>query len=250
MVIPLRIDLSVGRRFGGRGVARSGLSRRLLWPALTTVVMLSITVGLGLWQLQRLEWKRGLLAEIDRGEAAAPVPLGPSPEAFTRVFIEGRFEPSTARYGAEVRSLRTSGPVMGARLITPLDRPGQDTVLVDRGWAPLDFDATPPTGPVRVEGYVRPPEHVGQLGIADDPAARRFYSLDPVAIGMALGLTREAPFTVVALGPPGTVPEPASSLPRPPNDHLTYAITWFGLSIVLVGVFAAYVRQTLGKVTT
>ena len=88
-------------------------------------------------------------------------------------------------------------------------------------------------------GYVRPPEHPRWFGATDDPAARRFFALDPAAIGAALGLAEVAPFTLVALGPAGGVPEPAQALPRPPNDHLGYAITWFGLA----GLLARRVRR-------
>ena len=206
--------------------------------------MLALTLSLGVWQLQRLSWKRGLLAEIDRGEAGSPVPLGANPVPFQRVRVEGRFMPGVARYGAEVRSSR-AGAAMGAHLLSPLAGPGADPVIVDRGWAPLGFDDAAPPGPVVVDGYVRPPEYPVRFGAADDPAARRFFALDPAAIGASLGLARVAPFVVVALGPQGVLPEPASALPRPPNDHLSYALTWFGLSATLAVVFAIHVRQTL-----
>lgn len=218
--------------------------RRLLWPALTTIPMLALGVGLGVWQLQRLAWKQDLLARIDRAEQAPPAPLAGVPEPFRRVVLQGRFLPLVAWYGAEVRSTR-DGAVMGAHLLSPVERPGMEPVIVDRGWAPTGFDPAPPPGPVTIEGYVRPPELPIRFGAADDPAARRFYALDPAAIGRALGLPQVAGFTVVALGPQGRLPEPAAALPRPPNDHLSYALTWFSLSLGLVVVFALYARQVL-----
>lgn len=218
--------------------------QRLFWPAVSTVAMLALTLSLGIWQLQRLAWKQGLLAEIDRGEQSAAVPLSDNPPAFGRVLVQGRFLPLVARYGAEVRSTR-AGAAMGAHLLSPMERADGPPVIVDRGWAPLDFDPTLPSGPLAIEGYVRPPEPPVRFGATDDPVARRFFSLDPAAIGAALGLTQVMPFTVVMLGPPGTFPEPAGVLPRPSNDHLFYAITWFSLALVLVVIFAVYVRQTL-----
>ena len=94
-------------------------------------------------------------------------------------------------------------------------------------------------------GYVRPADRAGWFSASDNPATRRFYTLDPAAIGAALGLDREAPFTVVALGPPNELPAPAQDLPRPPNDHFSYALTWFSLSVCLVLVFGAYFWRTL-----
>ncbi len=206
--------------------------------------MLALTLSLGFWQIERLAWKRGLLSEIERGEAMAPVSLGDDPPAFQRVTVAGRFRPGVVRYGAEVRS--AGGPaVMGAHLVSALERPGADPVIVDRGWAPLDAPAEPTPAAVEVVGYVRPPEHTPLFGPKDDPVGRRFFALDPAAIGASLGLVRVAPYTIVAMGPPGSMPEPATALPRPPNDHLSYAITWFALSAALVGVLAVYTRQTL-----
>ena len=207
--------------------------------------MLCLTLWLGTWQVQRLAWKTGLLAAIERGEAAPPAPLGPNPEPFAKVEAVGRLRDDLAAwYGSEVRSTR-GGPALGAQLLTPLEREGADAVLVDRGFVPQGVTIPPSLATVRIVGYVRPAEQQPAFGATDDPAARRFYALDPAAIGAALGIPRLAPFTLVALGPRGGVPEPAQTLPRPPNNHLGYALTWFGLAACLVGVFAVYARKVL-----
>lgn len=210
--------------------------------------MLALTVGLGVWQLQRLQWKTGLLAELERAEAAPPVPLSDAPPApFMKLAVTGHMRDDLAAYyGAEVRVL-AAGPAMGAQLVTPLERPGGDPVLVVRGWLPQGQAVPATPDPVTIVGYMRPPEHPARFGAKDDPAARRFFDLDPEAIGAALGLARVAPFTIVALGPPTAVPVPAQALPRPPNDHLLYALTWFGLAASLLGVFAAYVRKAVRR---
>ncbi len=221
--------------------------RRLLWPSLTTAVLLALAVGLAVWQVQRLAWKTALLAEIDRGEAAPAIPLPPDPRPFTKVRVSGTLRRDLAAlYGIEVRSTVT-GPVIGAFLLNPLERPGADPIIVNRGWVPTDAprDAVPVQA--TVEGYVRAPERPILFGAADDPAARRFYALDPAAVGASLGLPQVAPFTLVALGrvPPGTFPDPAEALPRPPNNHLVYALTWFGLAVTLLVMFSIFVRRTV-----
>ena len=205
--------------------------------------MLAITVGLGVWQVQRLHWKQELLAQIDQAEGAPPVALPAAPTPFEMVEVTGRMRDDLpAYYGSEVRST-TAGPMLGAQLLTPLERDGGAPILVDRGWLPEGAAIPRDGGEVRVVGYVRPPEPASWLAPKPDLSARRFWALDPAAIGAALGV-KLAPFTLVALGSGGT-PEPATSLPRPPNDHLGYALTWFGLAACLLGVFAAYVRRTL-----
>ena len=228
------------------GLRVEGAGKRLLVPAVATLAMLAILIGLGVWQLQRLQWKLGILAAIDRAEASPAIALPEHPVQFTKVRTEGSFlAGKQARYGAEVRDT-PAGPVLGSRVIEPLQRAGQEPVLVDRGWAP-DGAVVEPSGPVVVEGYVRTPDRPGLFSATDDPGKRQFYTLDPAKIGAALGLSREAPYTLVAMGPPGAVPSPATALPRPPNDHLNYALTWFGLALSLLVVFAAYCRKVLAR---
>jgi surfeit locus 1 family protein len=212
-------------------------------------VMLLILLGLGTWQVKRLAWKEGILAAIARAEAAPAVPLGPHPAPFAKVSATGRFRKDLAAFfAAEVR-YTPAGPEMGAELIVPLERPGAETVLVDRGWVPTE-GSTPidwPSAPVTVDGYAYAPDRPGLFTPAADPARRRFYALDPVAIGAALGLKQVAPFTLVALGPevPGRYPVSAQHLPRPPNNHLLYALTWYALAGALVVVFWEWSRKVL-----
>ncbi len=216
------------------------INNRLLWPGIMTLAMVALTIWLGVWQVQRLQWKTALLQEIDRGEAAEPVPLTQDPAPFSRVRIAGRLLDRTARYGTEVRGT-ASGLTMGSHVIQPLD--GATPIMVDRGWAPEGF--VPEAGEAVIEGYVRPAEHPVRFGNADDPSGRRFYALDPAAIGLSLGLPRVAPFTLVAMGPerPNIYPAPVQRLPRPVNNHLSYALTWFGLALSAIGVFAVYARK-------
>ena len=135
------------------------------------------------------------------------------------------------------------GVTEGSDLIEPLERPGQQPVLVDLGWVPEGFNAWP-GGAVTVVGYVRVPNEPGLFTPDDDVAGRHFYNLDPAKIGAGLGLPNVAPLTIIAMGPDG-IPQPASALPRPPNDHFGYALTWFGLAATLVVTYALFVRKAL-----
>jgi surfeit locus 1 family protein len=217
--------------------------RRLVVPFLTTLFLVCLTSGLGVWQVQRLAWKRNILARIDAAEQAPPVPLPTAPGLFQKVVVRGRLDPRGAiSYEDDVRDDAQGNAVMGTQLVEPLLRPGQTPILVDLGW--VKYPPLPAAGEVSVTGYIRAPEHPGWLSAPDDPRGRRFYTLDPARIAAALGLPTVAPYTLVALGPP-SVPDPARSLPRPPNDHLQYAITWFSLSVVAVVMFLAWARGAL-----
>ncbi|MFT8243325.1 SURF1 family protein [Roseomonas sp. BN140053] len=74
---------------------------------------------------------------------------------------------------------------------------------------------------------------------AGPPAAPGSVTTAPLAPG-GLGAPRRAPAAV-----PAELPEPATELPRPTDPHLGYAITWYGLALSLVGVFAAFARRRL-----
>ena len=225
------------------------VTRRLAVPALSSAVMLAVLLGLGTWQVHRLAWKTALLAQIDRAEQLPAVALSPNPQPFAKVSVTGTMRDDlSANYGAEVRDT-PQGTRIGAQLLVPLERPGEPPIMVDRGWVPKDLaqGLAPDAGQVTVDGYVRAPDHPGMFSATDNLPMRQFYTLDPATIGAALGLPAVAPFTLVALGPPPPqlYPDPARHLPRPPNDHLSYAITWYGLAATLVVIFAIYARKVI-----
>ncbi len=225
----------------------SASRRRLLVPAASALVMFLVLVSLGVWQVHRLAWKEALLAEIDHAEAAPAIELPSEPQPFQKVRVQGHYRPDlTATYGALVNDTPT-GPAMGGRLIMALERSGAPDILIDRGWVPEHVAVATPAGAVSVTGYVRMADRSGLFSATDDLAGRHFYTLDPAAIGRAMGLDTVAPFILVALGPQSgetdAYPVPAQHLPRPPNDHLSYAITWFGLALVLLVVFVTWSRK-------
>jgi surfeit locus 1 family protein len=199
--------------------------------SIATACALAILISLGVWQLHRLHWKEAILARIDAAELAPPIPLsGATPALFTRVVAQGVLRGDrVALYGAEVR-----GTHMGAQAIQLLDRKGLAPLLVMLGWVPTDAGKpVPRAGSAEVTGYIRLAERPTWLSAPDDLEGLRFYTLDPAAIGAALGAPDAAPFTLVSLGK-------GDSLPRPVNNHLNYALTWFGLAGALVAVFTAW----------
>lgn len=223
--------------------------RRLIWPGLTTLLMLVVLIGLGTWQVARMQWKDQILAEITRAEASPPNPLTANPKPFARVQVTGRLRPApTALFGAEVRTVQR-GPEMGARLIAILDRGDAPPILIDRGWVPTKHDRPidQPETEVTIDGFVHPGDTASLFSATDDIAERRFYTLDAKVIAAALGLPRAEPFVIVALGPApaGGWPDPAKHLPQPPNNHLVYALTWYGFAVTLVVIFIVWTRKGL-----
>lgn len=224
-------------------------ARRLLIPTLSTLVMLPVLVSLGTWQVRRLHWKEGILASIAHAEVLPAVPLTGNPAPFTKVSVTGRFRPGAiAYYGSETGDT-ARGLRLGAQQIAVLDRDGAPPLLVDRGWVPIPSgpEAALPVGPTTVVGYIHQPATPGMFSATDNPAERRFYTLVPAKIAHTLGVADAAPFALVAIGdaPRGSIPMPARHLPRPPNNHLEYVITWYGFAITLLIFYAAYTHKVL-----
>jgi surfeit locus 1 family protein len=226
------------------------LARRgsLLSASLATLIAAAILISLGVWQIHRLHWKEQILAQIEVGEHAPPVELiaGDTPKLFSRVVVHGTLRSSAPGfYGADVRDDR-----MGAQQVEVLDRVGAPPLLVVLGWVPTDRGVPlAVTGPRDVTGYVRLPEKPGWLSASDDVEGRHFYTLNPSAIGRALGAPDAAPFILVALKNPlaatlpAGAPVPAEALPQPVNNHLQYAFTWFGLAGALMAVYLVWARK-------
>jgi len=217
--------------------------RRLIVPVILVLPLFGSLLHLSHWQYQRLGWKTDLIHQIAKSEGAPPVAFTNNPGRFTKIFLNGIFD-----YSREsLLELEVRNSVLGARLLTPLILQDGKSVLVDRGWVPIqrDMSISRPDGTLQVEGYVRPSDQRNRFSAADDVARRRFFTFDAEAIGTALGLNEVSPFGVVALGPNSGYPDPVRRLPRPTNNHLGYAITWFGLALSLAAVFAAWARRRL-----
>lgn len=226
------------------------------FPILLTLAALALLVvltGLGLWQVQRLQWKEGL---IDAAEAAAdlpPVPLSqalaaPAPE-FRRVAVTCRG--LNAAPFVELQSIESGDA--GIRLISACPLEDGGVILVDRGFVPAEIDARPAVGgdamPVTIAGVLRRAPAPGPL--TPPPANGRFYGRDGAAMAEALKATGPlSPFTVFATT--SSNPDwPALRPVAPPaafsNNHLGYALTWFGLALALIGFYGVLLRHRMSR---
>ncbi|GGC62900.1 SURF1 family protein [Chelatococcus reniformis] len=236
----------------------------LLWPAVATVIGLAILVGLGLWQLERRAWKTELLARIDARIHAAPTPLPPEAQwaQWTAAADEYRHVAATGRYRFDKQVLvRGNSPrergtvVAGFAVITPLELASGATVLVNRGFiaeemrdalVPLDRRTDPAAA---ITGLMRASQARTSFTPADDPGRGEWFTRDITAIAAAEKLARTAPFIIDADAKPGQIEGPRGGLTvvNFPNDHLQYALTWFGLAAALAGVFVVFaVRRMRG----
>lgn len=240
-----------------------GESRRrgLLEPTVFAVVGVAILIGLGIWQVDRKTWKQNLILTLNTRLAVAPQDLPPRanwerllPEGteYTRVafpaeFIEGQ-EALVYTAGSPLRP-DVKGP--GYWVFAPARLAGGSIVLINRGFVPLDRKdpATrpggAPSGIVDIVGVMRWPESRGLFTPADDVAGNAWYLRDVKAMSDAKKWAAAAPFYIDQEGPvpPGGLPLPGRLRVHLPDNHLQYAITWFGLALALAGVYVAWLAR-------
>jgi surfeit locus 1 family protein len=235
----------------------SGFRPRLA-PLLFTIAVVLFCAALGAWQLERLAWKRGLIAQREAAMTAAPVaPPRTLLEAraleFHRVFDEGVFGHDKEIFLNAIAPKGTAG----FDVLTPLREAGGRIVFVNRGFVPSELKdparraAGQPAGTVRVAGVLRlPPEKKPNWFVPDNRADRNdWFWIDLPAIGAADGLANVAPFTIEADATPnpGIWPKGGVTPLVLPNDHLQYAITWFSLAIAALVIYLLSQRGAQGR---
>lgn len=210
--------------------------RRMIFPLVIGLVGGGILISLGIWQVQRLAWKEAVLAEIAARITDAPValPADPDPEAdrYLPVVAEGRF---TGEHLDVLVSRKQIGP--GVRVVEVFETGEGRRVLVDRGFVPQDArGAARMSGPARVEGNLHWPEETDGFTPPPDGQTGLWFARDVAA--MAAALDAEPTF-IVARRPTGGGIEPMPvDTSGIPNDHMNYAITWFSLAAVWLGMTA------------
>ncbi|CAM5763218.1 SURF1-like protein [Labrys miyagiensis] len=239
--------------------------RSLLIPTLFMLTMGAFLVALGVWQLERLQWKEGLIREVSERTTAAPV--APPAEAqwpsLTRDDVEYRHWQVSGVFdhSKEIRSFTNlpdaKGPQKGVGywVLTPLVRDDGSTILINRGFVP-ESGKDPATrqaglvaGPVTIVGLARWTEDRNFFTPTDNPATGDWFTRDIEGIARAEKLLHVAPFFIDAdQSAPGGLPQGGETILSFPNNHLQYALTWFGLAIGLLAVYVVLIlRQRRGK---
>lgn len=230
------------------------VSRRgLLWPTLFAIVGVLAMVSLGTWQMQRLAWKNGLIAQLEARTRAEPIAMAEALRRdaagedveYLRVRAIGRFLPGRERYYYAPSS--SAGP--GWHVYAPLSTQASGIVIVNRGFVPdrfrdpatrsedLDRDVT-------IVGLARRSETRTTFTPENDEVRNIWYWRD------LSGMTRSmlpspsasvAPFFLEAEASAVEGPGPRGGATRLeiPNNHFQYAMTWYGLALTLIGVYAA-----------
>jgi len=245
--------------------AQPARSRGVFGLAVIALIMVSVLASLGVWQLRRKDEKHALITALTERLAAAPVALPaaaqwpsltPAHDEFRRVKFSATLQnkPDAMVYssGSAVRD-DVTGP--GTWTFVPARLADGRSVVINAGFvqntmqdrAQQDRAVRPLiTGtPVELTGYLRFPESAGTLTPHEDSSKRLWFTRDVPSMAQVLAWGEVAPFYIDLESP-----QPASGTPKPgplhvrlKDDHLQYAITWFGLALVVAGAFAAWVIQ-------
>lgn len=228
--------------------------RPRLVPTLFTVPGVLLLIGLGIWQVQRLHWKEGLIAERAAAVVAAPrAPPQTLAEAqaleFHHIVAEGTFENDKELFLAAV----SDNGEGGYQVLTPLRLTDGRTMFVNRGFIPLDLKdparraAGQLAGPVRVTGLLRlAPAKKPSVFLPDNrPDLNLWFWVDLPAMAAKDGIADPAPFYIDADKTPNPGGWPQGGVTRLdlPNNHLQYAITWFSLAVALIVIYVLYHRR-------
>jgi cytochrome oxidase assembly protein ShyY1 len=232
--------------------------------AIITLLIAAVLIGLGVWQLQRRAEKHALIAALSERIASPPEALPPpsqwsgltpAHDEFRRVRFSATYQagPDVMVYsaGSAVRS-DVSGP--GTWAFLPARLTTGETVVINAGFVQNTMQdraqqnravARLVTGaPLALTGYLRFPESPGLLTPAQNLAARLWFVRDHLTMAKALGWGEVAPFYVdlESPAPESGIPNPGALGVHLKDDHLQYAITWFGLAAAVLIAFAVWAR--------
>lgn len=222
--------------------------------AVVALLVFSGFFALGVWQLERRVWKLDLIERVEARAHAAPA-AAPGPaewaeisaerDEYRRVKIEGVLRPDRTAF---VQAVTERGA--GFWALTPLEVDAGFTLLVNRGFVPAErrnAALVAPQAPVSVTGLIRMSEPKGGFLRDNDPAADLWRSRDVAAIAASRGVADAAPYFIDADATPnpGGLPVGGLTVVSFRNQHLTYALTWFGLAAMTLGGFALVARHEI-----
>ncbi|MBT5187303.1 MAG: SURF1 family protein [Kordiimonadaceae bacterium] len=217
-----------------------------LWPTLATIPMLICLLQLGFWQVERLDWKLSLLDKIDARAKGTPVSLPQDANdmdelEYLRVQVSGSFDND---HEVTMYSVGPNGEP-GYDLYTPMILANDQQVIVNRGWVPetlKEVNTRPQTqisGDVTITALLRKPWGKLWYGPENEPENNMWFYGDLEGMSDTMNLANTFPMFLSAekKNTDNRFPIAGRTEFNIVNNHLDYALTWFGLAIVLVGIY-------------
>ena len=228
--------------------------RPFLWLTILTLLALLVLIGLGSWQLHRLHWKNELISRFEARSAADAIAI-PTVNAdlddleFRSLALDGVFRHDKETF----LTGRTYEGNAGFHVVTPFLLSDGRTILVNRGWVSEDYRDPAKRvfsqidGRTSVAGILRRPGVKGYFVPENEPENGFWFTLVPSQINQHLGLGDTAidQFYADALRTSDvvTLPIAAKTKLNLRNAHLSYAMTWYGIALALLGVYLTFHYQ-------
>jgi len=236
----------------------SGKRGGLALPVLFALTALLVFLGLGTWQLDRKAWKEELIATLTQRAKAAPVDLpdvagwpamNQIEDEFRRVKFQAEFVAGReALVYTGGSALRPDVKSPGYFVFAPARTMAGAMVVVNRGFSPdaraRAPDSPKPPGMIEMVGALRWPERPGWFVREHDEVEDTWFARNHVAMAAHNEWGFPGPFYIELEGPvpAGGLPQPGPLRVNLRNEHLQYAITWYGLAAVVVVMFAVWLR--------
>lgn len=204
--------------------------------------MLAGLVWLGNWQVQRLGWKTDLIAAVNERAYGEPNPLPlpafePDQHTYLRVEATGTFEHEDSQ---SVKAVTDLGP--GRWVMTPLNT-DRGRIWINRGFVPTATGNEvlhKPEGDIRITGLLRKTEPKGTPLEKNRPDERKWFSRDVAVMSETIGEPANTTYFIDAdhIGEPTAWPRGGLTVIKFSNNHLSYAITWYGLAVMVLAAMA------------
>jgi surfeit locus 1 family protein len=208
--------------------------RQMIFALILGLAGTGTLVGLGVWQLQRLEWKEAIITGAEAMIAADPIPLPLSPDPaqdrYRAVTVAGAF---TGQEAHVLTSTREAGP--GFLVIAAYETDDGRRILIDRGYVPETEKDTPrPARAQALTGNLNWPDDVTSSTPGYDAGRAIWYGRDVAGIA---ALLQTEPVLIIARSDTGDgiIARPVTSAGFR-NDHWQYAVTWFSLAVAWAGM--------------
>ncbi|MGB0342278.1 MAG: SURF1 family protein [Parvibaculales bacterium] len=237
------------------------VSARAFLPLVLTAIMLAACLSLGTWQVQRLQWKQGLLAQIEARRNAEPINLHSGDDMrrlteasdnYRPALLHGRLGAPQGFWFTQIHNAPDGLPrqaYTGYHVLSPFILADGSAILLDRGFVPAALKetmaATPPAADSALQALpviLRWPDRRGRFDAEDKPQEGLFYVRDPQRLGVHWQLAMP-PFIAEAAETGTAWPRGGQTRMSLSNRHLEYAVTWYGLAVVLVIVSGLWHMQ-------
>ncbi|MGU3574080.1 SURF1 family protein [Brucellaceae bacterium C25G] len=223
----------------------------LVFITLVACCLFLLFLSLGIWQVERLGWKKDLIARVDARIAAEAIPA-PAPQEwpqisaaqdeYRHVFVEGHYLEGKQ---IAVKALTALGA--GYWQLVPFQTKENGVIYINRGFISDDdfkaglMDQAVPSRDTKISGLLRISEPDGFFLRPNEPEKNIWNSRDIAAFSTKQNLNNVAPFFIDAdkdantAATSGKQPIGGMTVVSFPNNHLSYAITWFVLALMVFG---------------